>query len=121
MMGCGKTTVARALSKRLGWQIVDTDEWIVQRYGKISDIFERQGEAYFRGLETEAVRALSCLGNTVVSVGGGLVLKRENVRLLKEQGKLVYLQATKATLLARLQGDTTRPLLAGDSSMCQRA
>lgn len=115
MMGCGKTTVARALSKRLGWQIVDTDEWIVQRYGKISDIFERQGEAYFRGLETEAVRALSCLGNTVVSVGGGLVLKRENVRLLKEQGKLVYLQATKATLLARLQGDTTRPLLAGDT------
>ena len=115
MMGCGKTTVARALSDRLGWEWVDTDEWIVRRYGQISEIFAQKGEAYFRNLETEAVRALPCGVHTVVSVGGGLVLKEENVRLLKEQGKIVYLQAEKETLQRRLEGDTTRPLLAGEA------
>ena len=115
MMGCGKTTVARALSDRLGWEWVDTDEWIVSRHGQISEIFAQTGEAYFRDLETEAVRALPCGGPAVVSVGGGLVLKAENVRLLKAQGKIVYLQAEKETLQRRLEGDTTRPLLAGEA------
>ena len=114
MMGCGKTTVARALSDRLGWEWVDTDEWIVRRYGQISEIFAQKGEAYFRDLETEAVRALPSGVPAVVSVGGGLVLKAENVRLLKAQGKIVYLQAEKETLQRRLEGDTTRPLLAGE-------
>lgn len=115
MMGCGKTTVARALSERLGWQRVDTDEWIVGRYGDISAIFSKHGESYFRDLETEAVRALPCGEDIIVSVGGGLVLKEENVRLLKAQGKIVYLQARKETLQQRLEGDTTRPLLAGEA------
>ena len=115
MMGCGKTTVARALEDRLGWQRVDTDEWIVGRYGDISAIFAREGEPYFRSLETEAVRALPCGEDIIVSVGGGLVLKEENVRLLKAQGKIVYLQASKQTLQRRLEGDTTRPLLAGEA------
>ena len=77
--------------------------------------FCQKGEAYFRDLETEAVRALPCGVNAVVSVGGGLVLKEENVRLLKEQGKIVYLQASKETLQRRLEGDTTRPLLVGEA------
>lgn len=115
MMGCGKTTVARALSNLLGWEWVDTDEWIVRHYGQISEIFAQKGEAYFRDLETEAVRALPCGVRAVVSVGGGLVLKAENVRLLKEQGKIVYLQAEKQTLQQRLEGDSTRPLLAGEA------
>ena len=115
MMGCGKTTVARALSDRLGWEWVDTDEWIVRHHGQISEIFAQKGEAHFRDLETEAVRALPCGVPAVVSVGGGLVLKAENVRLLKAQGKIVYLQAEKETLQRRLEGDTTRPLLAGEA------
>ena len=115
MMGCGKTTVARALEDRLGWQRVDTDEWIVGRYGDIFAIFSKHGEPYFRDLETEAVRALPCGEDIIVSVGGGLVLKEENVRLLKAQGKIVYLQASKQTLQQRLEGDTTRPLLAGEA------
>ena len=115
MMGCGKTTVARALSKRLDWELLDTDEWIVCRYGQISEIFAQKEEGYFRDLETEAVRALPFGADTVVSVGGGLVLKAENVRLLKEQGKIVYLKAAKETLQRRLEGDTTRPLLAGEA------
>ncbi len=115
MMGCGKTTVARALEDRLGWQRVDTDEWIVGHHGDISAIFSKHGEPYFRDLETEAVRALPCGEDIIVSVGGGLVLKEENVRLLKAQGKIVYLEASKQTLQRRLEGDTTRPLLAGEA------
>lgn len=115
MMGCGKTTVARALSNLLGWEWVDTDEWIVRHYGQISGIFAQKGEGYFRDLETEAVRALPSGVDTVVSVGGGLVLKAENVRLLKEQGKIVYLEASKETLQRHLEGDSTRPLLAGEA------
>ena len=115
MMGCGKTTVARSLSLRLGWEWVDTDEWIVRHHGDVSAIFSERGEPYFRNLETEAVRALPCGEDIIVSVGGGLVLKEENVRLLKAQGKIVYLEASKQTLQQRLEGDTTRPLLAGEA------
>lgn len=114
MMGCGKTTVSKALAARLQTQAIDTDAWIVQRHGDISAIFETYGEEYFRTLETQAVQAIpEEVG--VVAVGGGLVMKEENVRLLKEQGKLVYLQASKQTLFARLQGDTSRPLLQGEA------
>ena len=113
MMGCGKSTVGGALAKALGWKAVDTDQIIQEQYGKISDIFATKGEEYFRGLETETVRALTGQDTVVVSVGGGRVLRPENVDLLKKGGVLVYLQAEKETLLARLQGDTSRPLLVG--------
>ena len=103
------------MSLRLGWEWVDTDEWIVRRYGDISEIFAQKGEAYFRDLETTAVQSLPTGVDTVVSVGGGLVLRPQNVRLLQEQSKIVYLQAKKETLFARLQGDGTRPLLAGEA------
>ena len=114
MMGCGKSTVGGALAKALGWKAVDTDQIIQEQYGKISDIFATKGEEYFRGLETETVRALTGQDAVVVSVGGGLVLRPWNVDLLKKGGVLVYLQAEKETLLARLQGDTSRPLLVGE-------
>ena len=114
MMGCGKSTVGGALAKALGWKAVDTDQIIQEKYGEISDIFKEKGEEYFRGLETETVRALTGQECVVVSVGGGLVLRPENVDLLKKGGVLVYLQAEKETLLARLQGDTSRPLLVGE-------
>ena len=113
MMGCGKSTVGGALAKALGWKAVDTDQIIQEHYGKISDIFATKGEEYFRGLETETVRALTGQDAVVVSVGGGLVLRKENVDLLKNGGVLVYLRAEKGTLLARLQGDNSRPLLVG--------
>lgn len=111
MMGAGKTTVGRSLRSRLEWEWVDTDECIQNRYGKISDIFATLGEEKFREMETEVVRGLSEVDNRVISVGGGLVLKDENVRLLKQNGMIVYLRAEKKTLAARLRADTERPLL----------
>ena len=111
MMGSGKTTVSFALAKCLGWERVDTDECIVDRYGKISDIFEYYGEAHFRKLETEVVKELAQKDNLVVSTGGGLVLKNENNAVLKKNGKIVFLRATLETLNKRLIVDGTRPLL----------
>ncbi len=114
MMGCGKTTVGAALAARLGWDFVDTDRMIEEKHGKISDIFAQKGEGYFRALETETAAFLAKNGaDRVVSVGGGMVLNSENVSLLKQGGKIIYLQASKETLLGRLLGDTSRPLLAG--------
>lgn len=114
MMGCGKTTVAKLLGERLHWKTVDTDEWIEGNFGSIDRIFEEKGEPYFRGLERLACDMLKGLEReTVVSVGGGFVLQKENTDCLSELGKIVYLRARKETLVERLRGDSKRPLLSG--------
>ena len=114
MMGAGKTTVGIKIAEKTGRQWLDTDALITQKYGKIADIFAEKGEKYFRDLETETLKAFAQTDNLVISVGGGLVLREENVALLKQKGKLVYLQADKQTLISRLLQDEERPLLQGE-------
>ncbi len=111
MMGVGKTSVGKKLewlSKRV---CVDTDELIVQKHGKIADIFERYGEEYFRNLETETAEKLSKRDNLIISTGGGLVMREKNVELLKKKGKIFFLRATLDTLLSRVTVNDSRPLL----------
>lgn len=117
MMGSGKTTVSFALAKLLGWERADVDERIVDRYGNISDIFEKQGEAYFREVETQITAELAKGDRLVISAGGGLVLKQENVDLLRKNGVIVYLRASVPTLVKRLSKDKDRPLLKGGESL----
>lgn len=114
MMGAGKTTVGIKIAGKLGRRWYDTDEVITQKYGKITDIFAKNGEAYFRALETQTVKELAKNDNLILSVGGGLVLKQENVDILKQNGQIVYLRAAKQTLIHRLQADKDRPLLQGE-------
>lgn len=111
MMGAGKTTIGIKIAELTGRRWYDTDGLIVDKYGKISDIFEYYGEAHFRKLETELVKDLVKQDNLIVSTGGGLVLKNENNELLKRNGKIVFLRATLDTLSVRLQVDKDRPLL----------
>ena len=111
MMGAGKTTIGVKIAELTGRKWYDTDGVITDRYGKISDIFEFYGEAHFRKIETEVVKELAALDNLVISTGGGLVLKSENNALLKKDGKIVFLRASVDTLVARLNGDKSRPLL----------
>ena len=111
MMGSGKTTVGIKIAELTGRRWYDTDGVIVDRHGKISDIFEYYGEAHFRKLETEIVRELVKKDELIISTGGGLVLKSENNTLLKENGKIVFLRAGLETLSKRLHVDGTRPLL----------
>ncbi len=111
MMGSGKTTIGVKIAEKTGRRWYDTDGVIVDRYGKISDIFEYYGEEYFRKIETEVVKELSVQNDLIISTGGGLVLKEENTELLKKSGKIVFLRAKKETLAGRLKVDGTRPLL----------
>ena len=120
MMGCGKSTVGICLAKLTGRSYYDTDSMIVERYGRIADIFEKYGEEYFRDLETEIVKELVQRDNLVIATGGGLMLKRENADLLKINGKIVFLRASVKTLCKRLQADTERPLLQNADSLRER-
>lgn len=114
MPGCGKSTVARILGKKLGFRVVDTDELIVEKYGAISEIFEKFGEECFRNFETQVVKDIASYDNHIVSTGGGCLLREENRALFKSCGKIIFLRTQLNTLSERLKGDTTRPLLKGD-------
>lgn len=111
-MGCGKTTVGRALAEKLGMQFIDMDEYIEQQAGmKVSEIFSSQGESAFRALETKTAAELSEKENLVISTGGGAVLNPENVEAFRSGGLILLLDVPLEVVRLRLDGDTTRPLL----------
>src|SRR5436190_21219232 len=111
-MGAGKSSVGRTLARITGLSRCDTDEMVAARFGlTIPQIFAAHGEERFREAETEALRELSGMGQTIVVTGGGIVLRRENVTLLQELGTIVYLSADEETLFARISRRSTRPLL----------
>lgn len=114
MMGSGKTTVAQSIKKLYDKNVVDTDAEIVKEYGDITTIFAERGEKVFRQIESEIATRVAKLDDVVISTGGGLVLNQDSVNALKKNGKIFYLQASEQTLVKRLTGDQTRPLLAGD-------
>ena len=118
-MGCGKTSVGERLAGCLSYQFKDTDQLIVKKTGDtISKIFEKQGEEYFRNLETDLLIELQpSLTHTVLSTGGGLPLRKQNMKLMQQLGQVIYLRTSKETIADRLKGDTTRPLLQGDDYM----
>lgn len=101
MPSSGKTTVGRILAEKCGKQLADTDEYIVRRIGMpISDFFAKHGEAEFRKIEKETVAELSATGGRIIATGGGAVLDPENVRALKQNGVLVFLDRRPENLIA---------------------
>ncbi len=93
MMGCGKSTCAALLGKRLGRTVVDTDTMIEEQTGRsIPELFAAEGEAYFRDLETQLCRQLAEQQNLIVATGGGLPLREENRELLKKNGIVFWLK-----------------------------
>ena len=104
--GSGKTTVGRCLADELTLPFIDTDEVVEKRSGEtIADLFARLGESGFRDQETAAIRSVSRLEPSVISLGGGAVLRPENRELLKTTGYTVWLQATAEQLAARISED----------------
>ncbi len=92
MPSSGKSTVGKLLASKVGKQFIDTDEEIVKREGmEISEIFQKHGESYFRELEAKTVGEVSKFNGFVIATGGGAILKEENVRALKQNGKLYFL------------------------------
>ena len=112
LMGAGKTSVGRALSKHLGKAFFDTDQEIERLTGvRISVIFDIEGEAGFRARESKVLAELTQRDNIVLSTGGGIVLSEHNRRLLTGRGTVIYLRAAVADLAARTRSDKNRPLL----------
>ncbi len=112
MMGCGKSSVGPELAKLLGYRFIDADSVIAAAAGcSISEIFDSQGEAGFRLLETQVLHQISQWHSLVVATGGGVVTTSANWGSLR-QGLVVWLQVDAAQLLARLQGQPgDRPML----------
>jgi len=112
MMGSGKTSTGRPLAERLGYGFVDADAVIEQAAGcSIPDIFERDGEAGFRSLESQVLNAISQRHSLVVATGGGVVTQPENWGML-HSGIVIWLDVVPDQLLQRLNADSTvRPLL----------
>lgn len=100
MPSSGKTTVGKIIAQKLDFSFVDTDEFIVEKEGRnIVDIFANDGEQYFRNCETEAIRETAKKQSLVIATGGGAVLKKENIELLKENGKIYFLDRPLDLLL----------------------
>lgn len=117
-MGSGKTTVGQALSEKCGREFLDTDALIEAEEGrKISEIFAKEGEGHFRKLEYAALKSLLEVKDKIISTGGGIVTYPDNRGLLKKAGKVVYLRVKPETVVKRLEGDESRPLLMGDDKL----
>jgi shikimate kinase len=112
-MGTGKSTIGRIVAEQLGYQFIDTDIKIEAEQGKtISEIFETDGEAYFRDLEAKLALELSAKNLQVISTGGGFVLNPRNIMAFKPEGAIVALTAPARVIYERVNGDAQRPLLA---------
>lgn len=112
MMGAGKTAVGTALAKVLSVPFVDSDDEIVRAASRsITEIFERDGEPFFRSRETEVLSRLLHGEPSVLSTGGGAFLSPVNQRLIHESGVSVWLRADLELLWQRVRHKTTRPLL----------
>ena len=117
-MGTGKTTVGHALARVRGMTFLDMDDEVERRAGKaISAIFADEGEAHFRSLERELVRELAGRRGLVIGTGGGIVINPDNIRDLAATGLVVNLRARPESILARVQHETHRPLLAVDDKL----
>ena len=112
MMGAGKSSVGRCLHRRTAWALLDTDEVVASKFGiSIPEIFAEHGEKKFRQAETEALRSLPATEQTVIVTGGGIVLREENIEILKRLGAIVWLDGDEETLFARASRKQNRPLL----------
>lgn len=112
-MGTGKTCVGQRVAKSLGFRFVDTDALIVKKAGKpIAAIFEESGEDAFREMETAALQSCASKKNQVISTGGGIVTRPENIEILRNAGYVIWLRASVETILERTGRNNDRPLLA---------
>lgn len=117
-MAAGKSTVAHALARRLGWRVEDVDELIEARERRtIAEIFQKQGEPYFRAVERDILKLLLPLRHVVVATGGGTFMDPENRAAINVDGVSVWLDLPLEQLVARIPGDGRRPLAADRSAL----
>ena len=112
LMGSGKTTLGKILSKKLDKHFYDSDHVIEEKLGvDVPMIFEYEGEAGFREREKDSLKELVSKKNIVLATGGGIILSKSNRDLLSENGIVIYLKSNQKELIKRMKNDKTRPLL----------
>jgi len=112
LMGSGKTTLGKILSKKLDKDFYDSDQVIEEKLGvNVPMIFEYEGEAGFREREKDSLKQLVGKKNIVLATGGGIILSKSNRDLLSENGIVIYLKSNQKDLIKRMKNDKTRPLL----------
>lgn len=117
-MGAGKSSVAKEIKNQLEMDYVETDQMIVEGQGmSINAIFAKYGEPYFRNLESNILIELQKKKQTVVSCGGGVAMREENVQHMKKSGRVVLLTAKPETIYERVKDNTDRPLLNGNMNV----
>ena len=116
-MGTGKSTISSRLSMITNMSEVDMDAYIVEKEGEsIADMFQKHGEEYFRTRETEALIEIQS-SDKIVSCGGGVVVKDENVKYMKGNGIVVLLTAKPETVFERVKNSKDRPILNGNMNI----
>lgn len=111
-MATGKSSVGKELARKLGREFVDLDGCIEERSGKrIKDIFTQAGESFFRMLEGRLLSEMSARGDLVVSCGGGIVIAKDNITVMKRTGRILCLSASLEEVMRRSAASDTRPLL----------
>jgi shikimate dehydrogenase len=117
MPASGKSTVAEILRSRLQREKYDTDELIAERYGaSIPEIFKAKGEAYFRDLEHEVALDVAKSSSAIIATGGGIILNPENIRALKQNGRIYFIDRP----LSKLVPTASRPLSSDRASIEKR-
>lgn len=117
-MGAGKSTVSNYLKETLAMNEIDVDSMIVKsEQMEIKDIFEKYGEEYFRNCESNAIISLKDCSQTIISCGGGAVVREENVKNLKKTSRIVLLKASPESTLERVKNSDERPILNGNMNV----
>lgn len=118
--GAGKTTVAEALSRKTGMEVISTDAMITKKEAAdIPQIVRRHGWEYFRDRESEVIREVAALENVIVDAGGGAVIRERNTRLLKDTGTVFWLTASVETITRRIEANDQRPSLTGNQTFLE--
>lgn len=117
-MGCGKSTISKAMRKIFSMDVIEMDEVISDQEGMtIAEIFEIHGEQYFRDAETQLLKDLQKQNNVIISCGGGTALREVNVAEMKKNGKVVLLTASPETIYERVKNSHERPLLENNKNV----
>lgn len=119
-MGCGKSATGRELARLTGMTLVEADREIERAEGmSIREIFDAKGEPAFRDMESALLKACAGRENTIISTGGGAVMRAENIEAMRMSGAIVRLIASAETILKRTERNQDRPLMDGPDQMAR--